>query len=524
MNARPWVPLAASLCLHADAAAQCGPAYLNGHSGAALSGRVRAICTWDPDGPGPRRAMPVVGGRFTSAGTTTLNNIALWTEDGWQALGGGLTGGLGQVSALAVLPTGRLVAAGHFLSAGGVPVESIAAWDGSSWRALGGGLTGMSTVTVGGVRALLVLPGGDLLAGGEFNLADGQLARAIARWDGVAWHPLANGLTTTATYDAAVFALAAHPDGSLYAVGQFNRSGAAVLSHVARWDGASWADVGGGANAFVTAIAITGDGDVLVGGGFSMAGTTSASRVARWDGSAWSALGSGLSDAVRGLCIGPSGEVVATGFFTHSGSQARNRVARWDGTTWQQMGSGLSAEGLVVARHWSGELMFGGEFLTAGGVSSAYFVRRSEDRRPWIVEDPSDVDIDCGHGASMSVVVAPGFDNPQFQWRRGGVAIDINENPSAQSATLLLSGESEPGSYDCVVSTACGSDMSRSATLDVTPCCPADLNHDGFVNADDYDLFAESFDAGDLAADFNQDGFVNADDYDLFAESFDAGC
>jgi len=54
--------------------------------------------------------------------------------------------------------------------------------------------------------------------------------------------------------------------------------------------------------------------------------------------------------------------------------------------------------------------------------------------------------------------------------------------------------------------------------------CIADFNHDGFVNGDDYDAFAEAFDVGDLGADFNGDGFVNGNDYDAFADAFDAGC
>ncbi|MBL8760337.1 MAG: hypothetical protein JNL50_03460 [Phycisphaerae bacterium] len=54
--------------------------------------------------------------------------------------------------------------------------------------------------------------------------------------------------------------------------------------------------------------------------------------------------------------------------------------------------------------------------------------------------------------------------------------------------------------------------------------CPGDFNHDGFVNGNDYDEFADAFDAADPAADLNADGFVNGDDYDLFAEHFDAGC
>lgn len=54
--------------------------------------------------------------------------------------------------------------------------------------------------------------------------------------------------------------------------------------------------------------------------------------------------------------------------------------------------------------------------------------------------------------------------------------------------------------------------------------CVADINADGFVNADDYDAFVEAFVDSSPLADFNLDGFVNGDDHDLFAEAFDSGC
>ena len=52
----------------------------------------------------------------------------------------------------------------------------------------------------------------------------------------------------------------------------------------------------------------------------------------------------------------------------------------------------------------------------------------------------------------------------------------------------------------------------------------ADVNGDGFLNADDFDQFAAAFESGDPAGDFNHDSFVNGDDYDAFAEAFEAGC
>lgn len=53
---------------------------------------------------------------------------------------------------------------------------------------------------------------------------------------------------------------------------------------------------------------------------------------------------------------------------------------------------------------------------------------------------------------------------------------------------------------------------------------PADVNGDGFLNADDFDQFAAAFESAEPSGDFNQDGFVNGDDYDIFAEAFEAGC
>ncbi|MCC6229205.1 MAG: hypothetical protein IT432_08275 [Phycisphaerales bacterium] len=64
--------------------------------------------------------------------------------------------------------------------------------------------------------------------------------------------------------------------------------------------------------------------------------------------------------------------------------------------------------------------------------------------------------------------------------------------------------------------------VSRPFTL-VNPC-PADFDQNGFVNALDYDAFAELFETGDRGADFDHNGFVNALDYDAFAEHFEAGC
>jgi hypothetical protein len=54
--------------------------------------------------------------------------------------------------------------------------------------------------------------------------------------------------------------------------------------------------------------------------------------------------------------------------------------------------------------------------------------------------------------------------------------------------------------------------------------CPADFNHDGFVDFFDFDDFASAFARGLSSADFNADGFIDFFDFDDFTAAFDAGC
>lgn len=69
---------------------------------------------------------------------------------------------------------------------------------------------------------------------------------------------------------------------------------------IARWDGVAWARMGDGLERAVRTIAVAG-GSVVVGGEFSVAGATvAAARLARWDGQQWSALGGGVSRGVDG--------------------------------------------------------------------------------------------------------------------------------------------------------------------------------------------------------------------------------
>lgn len=69
---------------------------------------------------------------------------------------------------------------------------------------------------------------------------------------------------------------------------------------------------------------------------------------------------------------------------------------------------------------------------------------------------------------------------------------------------------------------------SGTAVVTSTPVCPADFNHDCFVDFFDYDDYVRCFEGDGCpvgqSADFNGDGFADFFDYDAFVGAFEVGC
>jgi hypothetical protein len=285
------------------------------------------------------------------AGGDFIDGVARWDGERWRRRGGGLDR---TVLCLSTYDD-KLVAAGSFEIE---PIEGllpscrgIGLWDGSTWLEVGTGLLGT-------VHALIVHDG-DLVAGGEFTEAGGEPADYVARWDGESWEELGGGMNLYGfVRDFAVY------DGDLVAVGDFGTAGGVAASRVAAWDGESWRALGNGVAGRVHA-AVAYGGDLVVGGEFTFAGGVPANHIARWDGVAWTALGDGLNDEVYALEV-HGGDLIAGGRFTEAGGQSANRVARWNGSGWEPMGAGTD-DGVHSLRSTSAGLFVGGTFAHAGG-------------------------------------------------------------------------------------------------------------------------------------------------------------
>ncbi|MGE3174378.1 MAG: WD40 repeat domain-containing protein [Planctomycetota bacterium] len=317
------------------------------------------------------------GGAFFEVGQRAARGLVRWDGAAWQQLGGGVPGSL---SVQTVLPDGRRVVAVSEFSLGRFRVfEEVA----GEWIQVGS----PSSTGEGVVRALAVLPNGDLIAGGDLELRiGGIMRRCVARWNGTAWEPLGDWLQGNSGLGW-IGALTVLPDGRLLAGGYFDQIGTQVVHNLAVWDGVQWTSFGGGvngiglgANSGVFALQALPNGDVVVGGYFATAGGVSASKIARFDGATWHPLGGGMSPPQTGarvyaLALLPDGRLVAGGSFDGAGGLPAARVAVWDGVSWSALGSGVDGTVLALETLPGGELLVGGSFSTAGGIFSPNLAR-----------------------------------------------------------------------------------------------------------------------------------------------------
>lgn len=333
------------------------------------------------NGSGPRL---YTGGSFTTIGSFSVNNIAMWNGTSWSRLGTGIaTNGVGAaVTDMEVHDFGAgpsLYVGGHFTSTGSGPANRIARWNGSTWSALGTGLN-RGPNTLHGVSAGSLA---GLYAGGTMTNAGGATVKGIARWSGSAWSDVGGGVSDANLNEGEVTAIHRHLSGeseSLIVGGVFVRAGNVPARNIAQWNGTSWSAMGSGLNSRVADITSFDQGngpEVFVTGAFtrtlektttgipehngegwsttppgapvvpqdfarfnSPAGPAialrSGSGVYSYDGSTFSLLGGTPNGSVFSLAaIG--GSVYASGSFTSIGAAQVYAQGMWNGTSWSQM-------------------------------------------------------------------------------------------------------------------------------------------------------------------------------------------
>lgn len=225
-------------------------------------------------------------GFFVAAGGSSTHSLVKWDGDSWSTVGGP---GVRYVETFAFLNEGggsKLYVAGGFDETTQAPERGVARWDGYEWATLGRGTDGdIFSVLAGPTASPSVL-----YVGGEFHQIEGVPARHVAAWDGRRWNALGEGpggpVDKLEMYDAG-------SGPSLIAGGWFPYAAdGSTAYHIARWNGLDWTALGEGIDDLAGVYAMKefddGNGPVLfVSGVFETPGGSQVYKVARWDGRQW---------------------------------------------------------------------------------------------------------------------------------------------------------------------------------------------------------------------------------------------
>ena len=476
----------------------------------------------------------IAGGTFTHIGTIDAGHIASFDGTTWTPMNAGLNSA---VRAMTQCPNGDIIVGGDFAYENGPfgnTVSRIARWTGSAFVPLGGGISTAFNPTPS-VLALTSTAGGDVIAGGNFYFAGPILANNIARWNGSSWSGFNQGL------DNIVRAVLVMPNGDLIAGGDFLNAGsggsAIPVAHLARWNGSTWSSIGNGTNGGVSALALHPNGSIVVGGNFSVAGGSSfVYGIAGWNGSTWNSFGfgPGIGD-VAAISIRPNGDIIA-------GGSAGGALQRWDGATWNSVGGGIPSFYQYVhtlSTLANGDLAVGGLFYNVGDTSTwnVDFARYHFAPDPMFYAlQPLGGQV-CHNGTqTLSVALAPGsYGTVTYQWWRSGSIpnVFIPLNNGLQPSGAIVSGALSPvltlsnfhaqdaAEYFCVATGECSGVPSFHATLTY---CDGDVNCDGSADFFDYLDFINDFTMNAGTADFNGDGFIDFFDYLDFVNAFTIGC
>lgn len=203
---------------------------------------------------------------------------------------------------------------------------------------------------------------------------------------------------------------------------------------------------------------------------------------------------------------------------TNQGGSETGDVWEWDGATW----TSLATSGLQPRNgHKAAYVEADGSVLVWGGHGSVPIsrkvVRLVVPSAPTVATDPTPQTACFGLPLSLSVTAGVG-DSLNYQWRR-----NAQDLPNTNSPTLTIPQctMADAGEYDCIISNACGSATSNTATVRVLP----DLRPSGTVDTADLTLFLLFYGfQGSTSADLNGDGIVSTPDLVIFLGGFGQSC
>lgn len=298
----------------------------------------------------------------TNTGTLALIHLR-WNGAGFERVGEFATG-VG-FTYDAKLADGRLLIGGGRVGAGNTQADRVMMWDGMQWKGLTRGLApgpDRPPIVMRAVGSKLVM-GSDLY----LRFAGGLPAGAVSSWNGTTWDNLGGGFKSNATRSAAIYSIAAGPNGELYCGGSFDSSQTGPAANVARWDGRVWQALGDGFPGLVRDMAAW-NGSMFVAGypDSTRSHPYAGHSLLQWDGANWQSVGAGFRHDVRLLAS------ITDGIYL-GGQSPGNFLSRWDGSTLTVLppaGSEITIERVYDLESFKNEIFLIGEFTRSTTYSN----------------------------------------------------------------------------------------------------------------------------------------------------------
>ena len=310
-----------------------------------------------------------------------LTSSANLISQSWSPLSTGLSGG-GTLGNCFTIYNNKLIVGGAFETAGGNISKGVASWDGSNWSAMNTGIDWTGQTVFTSVRSLAVF-NNTLFAGGFFNSAGVTPLNSLAKWNGSSWLPVTLNMHAPASNNGmGIYSLFVF-NNALYVAGLFDSIGGIAANNIAKYDGINWTALGNGIT-YPNSISYPNNSDcnirslysynneLIVGGYFNQAGTIAANNIAKWNGTTWSTLGVGFpssfSSGLYKICVTSLGVYNSELYAGNS----MTGISKWNGTNWSAVGGGIPNGGngnLVTAMCvYNNKLILAGNFLKAGNL------------------------------------------------------------------------------------------------------------------------------------------------------------
>jgi hypothetical protein len=258
------------------------------------------------------------------------NGIARWNSQSWLPVGAGLYYNESSNSYAAGFYeyNGQLFVVGAFRWAGSDSCNSVAVWDGVDWKGLNfpANLDGSIPLTY---RVLFYK--NEMYVGGNFfHEINGYLNDDIARFDGLVWKRVGDGLKGGLSN---IYCMVVYHD-ELYVCGYFREIDGNAGNKIMRWDGEQWKDVGGGlCNSYdiATDMLVYDDKLYIVGIFNCVAENLPVCNIATWDGEQWCSFGDSYINNKINCVAAYNNDIFIGGGFTEIDGQPVQYFAKWVG-------------------------------------------------------------------------------------------------------------------------------------------------------------------------------------------------